>query len=480
MANSSKKGKSIGRYEVVEKLWDGCFSQTWVGKTSQNAKVAIQEITDDLLKKELQAHPMIDTYNLSSPDIARLLAVEQDSSSLVWEYLTGRRLQTYIKELRSIKQNIAVYIARKLLEVLSYTSSQGCVHGALRPTRVIISPDKKVMITNFGVGFAEQQILSNLIQEGKDVKKYQRILSYFPQEVLEDQLFEDPKSDIYSVGIILAEMIIGKCVDRKDIASKLHTKKIAPKLISVILKATSDFEERYLHPDEMYRDLTQLLKASNQVEKIYVPPPSINIKSIAMEAIPADSEEYRVYQAEVISAKQAIDAEVVVAEPVEYDENQESKIHKKIGKKLPEVKETDGLKKTVRLDSQALLLFSTIDKKILDPLEKDSIWPKVFIKFFLATCFIFSFLLFITVLSIETAQKFTESIWILSPLYTIMQWPNIIQFFAKMIIGIGGIIILFLPIINQEKDALRHRFFMIILTVFLFYYLFLEFLVCRI
>ncbi len=435
-------GASTSKYHLISKVWDGTFSEIWQGKNPKEKDVAIQIIKDQKMLSYLKEHPL-EIPSFSSPSIPTLLAIEENPVFLVWDYAIGRRLSTYIKSLKFIKSNIALYIIRKLLETLKFLLSQGKMHGAIRPSRVLVTPDKRVLLCGLGMGVLEQRLLADCFAREENVDRFAMILPYFPEEVLKDQIFDDPKSDIYSAGMMLFEMLTGKCAPVSEMPLILKQQDIPAGLCSVILKATADFEERYNHPNEMYEDITHLLKLSDQVEKIYVAPPSKTV-NIGMEAIPADSEEYRVYQADVFSARQTIDAEVVMAEPV--DDSMQPDIDSKITKQSP-------LKKTVRMDPDAILMFSTIDKKILDPLEKESFWPGILGKYFLGAALVFSVLFFASA-SLDSKDAFC--VWFFYPLYAMKFWIKPLEFLGNVVIWGGLFFLCFLPFFDPRGQLKKN------------------------
>lgn len=324
MQHSLQKGDQIGSYQLAEKLWKGTFGETWKASDQANEPVAVQFIQHPVMVEQMRQQPS-QLPTVTTAAIAQLLAVQLSPPAFVWQYMPGRRLATFIKELGRLKLKIAVHIARKLLEILIFAGSQGMVHGGLRPTRILVNAEKNVVITNFGFGYWEQRAVSRLFKNGQagDCKN---ITPYFPPEVLEDQLFDDPKSDVYGMGMLLAEMLLGQRPEKQDIASLLDKASVPKSLAAIVFKAIADFEERYCNTQQMYEELTHFVKPvrPKTMEMIYVPPPNSKPKTVTLEAIPADSEEYRVYQAQVISARQTIDAEVMAAEPAESDDGFES------------------------------------------------------------------------------------------------------------------------------------------------------------
>lgn len=428
MKKNLKSGLILGKYKLDERLSKGTFAETWRATCSLQNAVALQHLHNEQYIK-LVTESSYEIPIISNPQIASFIEWDAEHNIFIWEYISGRKLSTFIEQLKKIKLNIAVYIARKILETLRFTTSQGLTHGGLRPGRIAITANKKIKLTHFGIGKYEQQLLYDFQLKNNSTGK--NIQAYFAPEVLEDKIFEDPKSDIYSVGIILAEMLTGEKCPRQQILRKLQENKIPKSLISIILKSIADFGLRYNHPNEMHTDLTKLLKISESKDKIYIPP--IAEKS-ALEAVPADSEEYRVYQEDHYIAKQSIDAKEVAAEPADEEEEdiqeediqEEKKVVKKITEEEAKEKIKDILQKTGRIDVDSVM-FGTFGDTMLTPLEKVPIWPHIFIKYSIASIIVFSLgILYILHASPEIKHSIDQIPF--GIFYAIAQWPTNVQY----------------------------------------------------
>lgn len=437
---SLRKGDRIGEYRLLDKLWQGTFAESWKAESPSRGKVVYQALQNSLLIEEMRRHEL-PVHLITNPSVAQLLAIERVSPAFVWRFHEGRRLYKFVQELRKIKVHIAVYIARKILETLIFATSRGKVHGGIRSTRILVTPEKRIILTNFGIGFLEQRLVSQMARNLEERRKIEHILPYFPQEVLEDQLFDDVKSDIYAVGILIVEMLSGRAVPVEKIPEVLEKISVTGPLSAIIHKAVSEFGERYHHPNEMYQELTRLLKASPDVDTIYVAPPQ-NANRGALEAIPADSEEYRVYQAEVISAKQAIYGDVLAAEPVESD--------------MPELGEAEEISQGLAKSRRQSVLVPTFDRKILDRLDQEPLWPNVLLSYTSASSILLTVLAVLAFLTAaEKGALAAGQIWPLLPLYAVSKSPPVLKmWFTLALTGIGGVLLL-LPFVEPRGQLLR-------------------------
>lgn len=377
MSQFVRSGQNIGPYKITSRIAEGSFSTAWKTKPLQGDPVIVQVIENSALRQELQERPIIPP-KFVIPNVAKLFAVYSSPLAFVWKALPGRKLSDYVEQLGKIKPNIAIYIARKILEILQALDQRQQFHGGLRPQRIFITPDKKVVMSGFPLGQSEQRLLAKMYNQGDNLDYLSHLLPYFAPEVLEQCMLGNIQSDIYSVGMMLAFMLTGKIDTGKELLSILHTNKCDPNIISIILKATTSISDRYTNPQTMAKDLTKLLTQADMVQQLYVSQIQPNAE-MAMEAVPADSQEFRIMHAGVISAKQAIDADEVTAVPVDWNEDAAAKTAKFLASSLQ--LNTPDSDDGVRFKTHPAVLVSTIDTKILDPLEKDALWPAVLMKY---------------------------------------------------------------------------------------------------
>lgn len=324
MSQFVRSGQMIGPYQITQRIWEGTFSTAWQARHPKGDPVVIQVIENSSLRQQLQESP-ITPPKLVNPCLAKLFAIYSPPLAFVWQALSGRKLSEYVDQLGKIKPGIAIFLARRILEIIQSLEQRQQFHGGLRPQRIFITPEKKVVIAGFPLGQAEQRLLSKMYHQGDNMDYLSHILPYFAPEILEEEGDGNISNDIYSIGMLLTFMLTGQIVPASDLISLLHRCQIETNLASVILKATTkNIQDRYT-TQGLFDDLTQLLKQDGHAPKIYVPPPR---NDIALEAVKADSQEFRIIQAKVISAKQAIDAGEVTAVPVEWGE--ESSIKRKI------------------------------------------------------------------------------------------------------------------------------------------------------
>jgi len=191
----------LGRYKLVAELGSGSFGSVWLGEdTWLSKKVALKiphNQRTDIAK--LLAEPKL-LAALEHPNLVRLLTVERidDVLFMVMEFVEGRSLRDRLAK-GPVPVPEAVDIARAILLALVHAHGKGVVHRDLKPANILMTPAGQVKITDFGTAHALR---------GGEETVAAGTLFYMPKEQLLGRAL--PASDLYSVGVILYEMLTGK------------------------------------------------------------------------------------------------------------------------------------------------------------------------------------------------------------------------------------------------------------------------------
>ena len=268
-----KEGMFLGdRYEILEMIGVGGMAEVYKAKCHKlNRLVAIKvlkkEFCDDdnfvaRFKAEAQA-----AAGLSHPNVVSIFDVgdEGELHYIVMELVEGITLKEYIQKKGKLEIREAIGITIQIVQGIGAAHERHIVHRDIKPQNVIISKEGKVKVTDFGIAKAAS---SNTINSDAVGSVY-----YFSPEQARGG-YSDERSDIYSLGISLYEMLTGKVPFDGDSTvsialAHLNNEMIPPRqldplipisLEKIILKATQKKpERRYNSVTELITDLRKAL-----------------------------------------------------------------------------------------------------------------------------------------------------------------------------------------------------------------------------
>ena len=198
------------RYEIVEILGEGGMAFVYKARDKQLQRdVAIKTLKPNYVNQE----KFVDRFrreaqtaaNLNHPNIVQIFdwGIE-DEPYFVMEYIEGNTLTSIISGNRTVGLNDILYIGSQVANGLKEAHNRGLVHRDIKPGNIMITPDGKVKVTDFGI--------VSLQNEESDITKTGAVLgtaSYISPEQAQGKpvSFE---SDLYSLGTVLYELIAGK------------------------------------------------------------------------------------------------------------------------------------------------------------------------------------------------------------------------------------------------------------------------------
>lgn len=194
---------------------------------------------------------------------------------IVMEYVQGETLGDVIRASGPLPISDAVRIAGDVCGALHVAHQNGIVHRDVKPANIAIDRHGQTKVMDFGIARAATAGAQNVTQTGMVIGT----ASYFSPEQAQGQPV-DPRSDVYSVGVILYEMLTGRVPFRGESPVAVAYKHVSedpplprsiardipPQLEAVVMKALSkNPENRYQTAEDMQRDLTRILRGE-QVE----------------------------------------------------------------------------------------------------------------------------------------------------------------------------------------------------------------------
>ena len=198
------------RYEIVEILGEGGMAFVYKARDKQLQRdVAIKTLKPNYVNQE----KFVDRFrreaqtaaNLNHPNIVQIFDWGiDDEPYFVMEYIEGNTLTSIISGNRTVGLNDILYIGSQVANGLKEAHKRGLVHRDIKPGNIMITPDGKVKVTDFGI--------VSLQNEESDITKTGAVLgtaSYISPEQAQGKpvSFE---SDLYSLGTVLYELITGK------------------------------------------------------------------------------------------------------------------------------------------------------------------------------------------------------------------------------------------------------------------------------
>ncbi|NLZ93774.1 MAG: PASTA domain-containing protein [Firmicutes bacterium] len=204
-------GKILGnRYQIVEKIGDGGTAFVYKGVDNLlNRHVTVKVLRPEYVsdqdfvrrfRREAQA-----AASLSHANIVSIYDVgfENGIHYIVMEYIHGQSLKELIESQGSLPFRTAAEYAMHIALALSNAHKHGIIHRDVKPHNILISDDGRVKVTDFGI--AQAVTASTVTYNGAILGS----VHYFSPEQARGELTEE-KSDIYSLGIVLFEMLTGK------------------------------------------------------------------------------------------------------------------------------------------------------------------------------------------------------------------------------------------------------------------------------
>ncbi|HEX3038420.1 MAG TPA: Stk1 family PASTA domain-containing Ser/Thr kinase [Oscillospiraceae bacterium] len=266
-------GKRLdGRYEIHELLGMGGMAVVYRAyDTIDDRTVAIKILKDEFLgndefirrfKNESKAIAI-----LSHPNIVKVYDVSfgDQIQYIVMEYIDGITLKEYLDQQKEIKWKEAIHFTVQILRALQHAHEKGIVHRDIKPQNIMLLQDGTIKVTDFGIARFSRNETRTMTDKAIGSVHY-----ISPEQARGD--LTDEKADIYSVGVMLYEMITGRLPFEADNAvsvaiMQLQSDPKPPKEINpaipdgleeITLKAMQkNPAQRYQSAAEMLRDIEQ-------------------------------------------------------------------------------------------------------------------------------------------------------------------------------------------------------------------------------
>ncbi len=276
-----------GRYRLLAVIAGGGMATVYKAQdTLLGRLVAVKTLRDRLardpqfvqrFREEAQA-----AANLNHPNIVTIFDVGRDAADgierhyIVMEYVEGHDLKHLIRERAAAGQTFGieetVHIVRQICEGVGYAHRRGLVHCDLKPQNVIVTPERKAKVADFGIARAYTAMVAERADVVWGTPQY-----YAPEQAT--GAAPTPASDVYSIGILLYEMLAGRLpfeardpqelarlhLNAEPTALHLLNPNVPLQLEAIVRRALAkDPAQRYRDADQLARVLAAYLQQGEE------------------------------------------------------------------------------------------------------------------------------------------------------------------------------------------------------------------------
>jgi eukaryotic-like serine/threonine-protein kinase len=255
---------NIDKYKLLEIKGSGTFGTVWLAEDTWIGKKVAIKIPHNQKEEftKLIAEPKL-LASLDHPNIVQILTVDKAENIffMVMEYVDGKNLAQLIQE-TPLTYKEAIDIVIQVLSALQYAHEKNIIHRDLKPGNILLTAERKAKITDFGTA---------MIQAGQNGAGIGGTLYYMAKEQVLGH--PAPASDVYSVGVVLYEMVTGKLPFYDEVPMAVLNKilkddvpephkinaKVPKEVEEVILKALQkETSKRYQSAAEMKQALERI------------------------------------------------------------------------------------------------------------------------------------------------------------------------------------------------------------------------------
>src|SRR6476619_788973 len=198
-----------GRYRVIRKLGTGGMANVYLAEDQELGRRVAIKLLDE---RHAQDEQFVERFRreaesaagLSHPNVVSIYdrGEAEGTYYIAMEYLEGKTLKELIVSRGPTPVRVAIDYTRQILSALEFAHRSGIVHRDIKPHNVVVAPDGRLKVTDFGIARSGS---SQMTEAGSIIGTAQYLS---PEQARGAPV--DPRSDIYSLGIVLYEMLTGK------------------------------------------------------------------------------------------------------------------------------------------------------------------------------------------------------------------------------------------------------------------------------
>jgi serine/threonine-protein kinase len=273
--NQLEPGQQLDRYQIVEQLGAGAYAKTYKAIDTTTGETVVLKLADGNLfadpanfnryRREAEVAKRLD-----HPGVQRAVdsGAVRTEPYLVLQYVDGEPLRRRLRGKNPLPIDLVIDWGRQLADTLAYLHSHGIVHRDLKPENVLVTPNNRLVVNDFGTArlAGARRLTWKHLSEALGTPDYMS-----PEQVQGER--GDARSDIYTWGVMMYEMLTGRVPFGGDNSLAVmaghmqgHPKPIRklrpdvpPALEAVVLHAMRRYpEHRYSSADAIVQDLDRL------------------------------------------------------------------------------------------------------------------------------------------------------------------------------------------------------------------------------
>ncbi len=274
-------GKRAGNYTIVQKLGDGGFATVYLAQhTVLEKRAAVKFLLEEWINEPDVVSRFFDEARTmerlkESPNIVEIIDIASKEICereglppyFIMEYIDGKSLEAKIHSDEGFTLEFIVEVICTALKALSHCHAKGVIHRDIKPSNILLTSDGKVKLTDFGI--AKAKLNTSKTGSGLTLGS----TDYMSPEQALGKRDMDHRSDIYSIGVTLYEMVVGNLPfisDNPNSVALMHIQEppkapievnpaCPPRLNAIILKAMEKKrEDRFQTCEEMIDALKRM------------------------------------------------------------------------------------------------------------------------------------------------------------------------------------------------------------------------------
>ena len=284
------------RYEILDVIGEGGMAIVYKALDHRlNRHVAVKIMRDDMAADEefrrrfcAESHAVA---MLSNPNIVAVYDVSHSDEIeyIVMELVDGISLQQYMEKKGAIAWREVLHFTKQIAKALGHAHERGLIHRDIKPQNIMLLRDGTIKVADFGIAALENEIQE---ESGQAIGSIYYIA---PEQARGES--PDARSDLYSLGVVMYEMLTGEKPYTGDTLGEIAVKhmnaepvrptekipEIPPVLEQITLKAMSaDIEQRYQSAGELLADLDAFTQSQlKQMQQEKEPPDVVPIRSVS-------------------------------------------------------------------------------------------------------------------------------------------------------------------------------------------------------